>query len=143
MPPPTMTSHHVALIEKLTQAIIDSPIRLMSENEIAQDTQLTEGEFMARAKSFIKDPESGIPGGDEAKKLTLAILAKQHRRRLPHEAAMKLMKPLLPPEPTAAMPASPAAKKRKVAALKKAIAKKAPVKSPAKKAPTKAIKKAK
>lgn len=121
------TDATTTLVEKLTQAITASPNRLMSETEITQNTHLTESEFMARAKTFIKDAESGIPAGDQATKLTLAILAKQHRRRIPVETAQKLMKPLL--EPTPATPLPHAAKKRKVEVLKKTLAKKAPVKA--------------
>lgn len=123
------TSSTEELVEKLTKAIVESSIRLMSETEVAQEVKLTEGEFMARAKTFIKDPKSSIPSGEQAAKLTLAILAKQHRRRIPTETAHRLMAPLLGPEPTAAAPLPHAAKKRKVAVLKKAIAKKAPVKT--------------
>lgn len=92
---------HIALIEKLTQTINDSPTRLMSDAEIAGESKLTESEFLRRAKNLIHAPESSFPAGEEAKRFTLAILAKQYRRRLPPVTAHKYMKPLLSPQPEA------------------------------------------
>lgn len=87
-------------IQKLTTLIQQSPFRLLSDDEVSSGTQLTRGEFEARAHAFVNDAESGIPGDDDSIALAKAILAKMHRARLPIAVARAYMAPLYSAEGT-------------------------------------------
>lgn len=90
----------VNMMSNLTMLIKDSPYRLLSPAEASYIPMLTQGEFEARAMSFIKDPESGIPEGELAEMLTKAILAKMYRRALSENTLNHYLEPLYKLEPS-------------------------------------------
>lgn len=100
-------------VAKLTTLIQQSPFRLLSEEEVVSDARLTQGEFEARATTFVKDAESGIPGDEESIALAKALLAKMHRVRLAEGVANAYMAPLFVIDPSLRPKPKPQVAKRK------------------------------
>jgi hypothetical protein len=117
----------VAKLAELTTRIMESPIQFMSADEMERGPKLSEPEFIARAKAYIKDPETNVPGWPEDQSYTIGLLAKLHSKGIETNVVKKYML-VVPPPPgykthPAKAPLKPAAKKRKVEQLKKTLAK--------------------
>lgn len=82
---------HIAMLTRLIQ---QSPFQILSSEDVSSGIILTQGEFEARAQSFVNDAESGIPGDADSIALAKALLAKRHRAHLPRAVARAYMAPL-------------------------------------------------